>query len=73
MATSSCATGLVPAVAVESCMSGNAGTWSPVYGIIIGTGISLWRYLAQSQVNSQTHAERRIIYLFTPVYGIHGD
>ena len=32
--------------------------------MVIGTGISLWRYLAQSQVDSQTHAERRIIYLF---------
>ena len=34
--------------------------------MIIGTGISLWRYLAQSQVDSQTQpdAERRIIYLF---------
>ena len=29
--------------------------------MIIGTGISLWRYLAQSQVDSQTHAE--LIYL----------
>ena len=25
--------------------------------MVIGTGISLWRYLAQSQVDSQTHAE----------------
>ena len=34
--------------------------------MIIGTAISLWRYLAQSQVDSQTHAERRIIiYLCT--------
>ena len=32
--------------------------------MVIGTGVSLWRYLAQSQVDSQTHAERRIIYLF---------
>ena len=32
-------------------------------GPIIGTNISLWRCLAQSQVDSQTHAERRIIYV----------
>ena len=32
--------------------------------MVIGTGISLWRYLAQSQVDSQIHAERHIIYLF---------
>ena len=32
--------------------------------MVIGTGISLWRYLAQSQVDSQTHAERRINYSF---------
>ena len=32
--------------------------------MIIGTGISLWRYLAQSQVDSQTHAEGRISSLF---------
>ena len=32
--------------------------------MVIRTGISLWRYLAQSQVDNQTHAERRIIYLF---------
>ena len=31
--------------------------------MVIGTGISLWRYLAQSPVDSRTHAERRIIYL----------
>ena len=31
--------------------------------MIIRTGISLWSYFAQSQVDSQTHAERRIIYL----------
>ena len=37
--------------------------------MIIGTGISLWRYLAQSQVDSQTHAGRRIICLFICVYG----
>ena len=32
--------------------------------MVIGTGISLWRYMAQSQVDSQTHAERLIIHLF---------
>ena len=31
--------------------------------MIRGTGMSLWRYLAQSQVDSQTHTERRIIFL----------
>ena len=31
--------------------------------MVIGTGISLWRYLTQSQVDRQTHAERRINYL----------
>ena len=30
--------------------------------MIIGTGIIMWRYLAQSPVDSQTHAER--VYLF---------
>ena len=34
--------------------------------MVIGTGISLWRCLVQSQVDSQTHAERRITYLFIP-------
>ena len=38
--------------------------WGAYLLMVIGTGISLWRYLAQSQVDSQTHAERRIIYLF---------
>ena len=35
--------------------------------MIIGTGISLWRYLAQSQVDSQAHAMRHydlFIYLY---------
>ena len=32
--------------------------------MVIGTNISLWRYLAQSQVVSQTHAERRTVYSF---------
>ena len=32
--------------------------------MVTGTGISLWRYLAQIQVDSQTHAERRMICLF---------
>ena len=32
--------------------------------MVIDTGISLWRYLAQSQVDSQTHAERCIIFLW---------
>ena len=31
--------------------------------MIMGTGIPLWRCLAQSQADSQTQAERRIIYL----------
>ena len=31
--------------------------------MIIGTGISVWRHLAQRQVDSQTHAERRTVYL----------
>ena len=30
--------------------------------MIIGTGMSLWRYLAQSQADSQTHPERRILF-----------
>ena len=34
--------------------------------MVIRTSISLWRCLAQSQVDSQTHAERHITYLFTP-------
>ena len=32
--------------------------------MVMGAGISLWRYLAQSQVDSQTHAERRVIHSF---------
>ena len=35
--------------------------------MIIATGISLWRYLAQSQVDSQTHAERRLIFIYSIV------
>ena len=36
--------------------------WGAHQLMIIGTGISLWRYLAQSQVDSQTHAESVFIY-----------
>ena len=39
--------------------------------MVIGTSISLWRYLAQSQVDSQTHAERRFLNL-SPDAGKHG-
>ena len=38
--------------------------------MVIGTGISLWRCLAQSLVDSQTHAKRRIICLLTPTYAM---
>ena len=42
--------------------------------MLIGTGISLWRYLAQNQVNIQTHAKRRIIclcnYEFLRIFGL---
>ena len=34
--------------------------------MVIGTGVSLWRHLAQCHVDSQTHAERRIIYSYLP-------
>ena len=39
--------------------------------MVIETGISLWRYLAQSQVDNQTHAERishLSIYTWTSCY-----
>ena len=56
---------------LSSQLSRNAENLSPLRGahqlMVIGTGISLWRHWAQSQVDSQTHAERRIIifnYLF---------
>ena len=34
--------------------------------MVIGTGTSLWRYLAQSQVDSQTHAKRRELFIYKP-------
>ena len=37
--------------------------WGAYQLMVIGTSISLWRYLAQSQVDSQTQAERLVIYL----------
>ena len=49
---------LPPVVQVPSCKHSTQ--------TVIGNGISLWRYLAQSQVDSQAHAERRIIYLVIP-------
>ena len=43
----------------------HAASLSPHHhGLTVGTGISLWRYLAQSQVDSQTHAARRTVYPF---------
>ena len=38
--------------------------------MLIGTGISLWRSLAQSQVDSQTPAERRVLINYICMQGL---